>query len=462
MTRERSNDRWIAMAAVVVTVAGVGRAVRAWQLRDQVALVWNDTADFVASSRSSWLGTDLWAGRRSPAAPVLLKLVGGGEQAYLGAQATLAALCWAALAASVWTAVPGRRARVVAVGLVAAFSVTTPVVMWESSVLSESLATSGLALVAAAVVQLARGVTWPRAAAVLAALALWLATRDSHAVAGVAGGLALVAVVATVALVARRGGRPAGPALRPLAAVGAGAVLLGGLAAWGAEHGERGDFPMVNVFEARVLPYPDRVRWFADHGMPQAGEFLGDDARAPHREPGQAPIVSISPDDPELGPWLAWVAADGRAAFARYVATHPLYLVTEPLATPERTFNNARGDRDLYAPPGLPTVPLVDGLLAPGTLTVLMVAAVVVGWAFGGGQVSPLLVAGAVIAGLAVPHGLFAWHSDGMETARHLVVPALQLHLGVLLMAVGAGELAWRPEPAPEAGLETGVRSGHA
>jgi hypothetical protein len=462
MTGERSSDRWIAVVTVVVAVAGVGRIVRAWQLHDRVAMVWNDTAEFVTSSRSSWLGTDLWAGPRSPAAPVLLKLVGGDKQAYLGAQATLAALCWAALAASVWTAVPGRRARVVAVGLVAAFSVTTPVVMWESSVLSESLATSGLALLAAAIVQLGRGVTWPRAAAVLAALGLWLAIRDSHTVAVVAGGLALLAAVATLALRVRRDRRPAGAALRPLAVVGAVAVLLGGLAAWGAEHGERGDFPMVNVYEARVLPYPGRVRWFADHGMPQAEEFVGDDARVPYREPGLTPMVFVAPDDPEMGPWLAWVAADGRAAFVRYVATHPLYLVTEPLTSPERTFNNAQGDRGFYAPPGLPAVPLVDGLLAPSTVTVLMVAAVVVGWAFGRRRTSPVLVAGAVLTVLAVPHGLFAWHSDGMETARHLVVPALQLHLGVLLMAIGAGELAWRRESGPDVGVEAGVRSGHA
>ena len=39
-----------------------------------------------------------------------------------------------------------------------------------------------------------------------------------------------------------------------------------------------------------------------------------------------------------------------------------------------------------------------------------------------------------------MPHGLTAWHSDGMETARHLVVPSMQLHLGVLLMALGT---AW-------------------
>ena len=48
---------------------------------------------------------------------------------------------------------------------------------------------------------------------------------------------------------------------------------------------------------------------------------------------------------------------------------------------------------------------------------------------------------------LALPHGAVAWHSDGMETARHLVVPALQLHLGVLLMVIGLLPAAARSTP---------------
>ena len=66
-------------------------------------------------------------------------------------------------------------------------------------------------------------------------------------------------------------------------------------------------------------------------------------------------------------------------------------------------------------------------------------------------------VAGAVTAALALPHGAVAWHSAGMETARHLVVPALQFHLGVLLVLVGL-----LPVPVGAAGEAeaSGVRSG--
>ena len=47
------------------------------------------------------------------------------------------------------------------------------------------------------------------------------------------------------------------------------------------------------------------------------------------------------------------------------------------------------------------------------------------------------MLAGAAAVALAVPHALVSRHSDGMETARHLVVPVLQLHLGALLVVTG-------------------------
>lgn len=43
---------------------------------------------------------------------------------------------------------------------------------------------------------------------------------------------------------------------------------------------------------------------------------------------------------------------------------------------------------------------------------------------------------GVVTLVLALRHAALAWHADAMETARHLIVPVVQLHLGVLLLAV--------------------------
>ncbi len=148
----------VAALAVALVVAGVARV---WQVAGRPPLGWNDTVDFVASSQAPWASTGLWAGPRPPAVPVVLKLVGEAPGTYVHVQVGLAVVCWAVLAASVATVVRGR-ARWPAAAAVVAFSSTSPVTMWERSVLSESLALSLLALVLAAGLQVARGVTWPR------------------------------------------------------------------------------------------------------------------------------------------------------------------------------------------------------------------------------------------------------------------------------------------------------------
>jgi hypothetical protein len=442
--RRGVRDPRLLTRLVFVASAVLMAAVRAWQIAGRGAVWWNDSADFRASAGTGLFSLDRWAGPRTAAAPLVLSLAGFEPDRYVSWQAAIAVVCWASLATSVWTVIGGRRARWAGALAVVAFSCTVPVTIWERSVLSESLAASTLALTIAAALQLARGVTRWRVAAVLAASALWLLTRDSHAsvvlVAAVALGIGLV--VAEWRSRGRRTGdgrNDRDRAADALVSLACGLFALGALAWVAASHGNRHVYPLGNVFEARVLPYPDRVAWFADHGMPQAERFVGPDALAPVvGGGGLAPVTYVADDDPAMQEWLAWVARDGRGAFAAWMATHPAYLLAEPLRSPERTFNNALGDRSFYAPVDQRDVPLVTEVLIPNRSVVLAVVAAIAAWAawrrrWG----SPLLLVGAATVALALPHALVSWHSDGMETARHLMVPTLQLYLGALLMVLG-------------------------
>jgi len=451
--RRGVGDPWVRTALVFLASAAALAAVRAWQIVGREAVWWNDSADFLASAHTGLFSVERWAGPRTAAAPLVLSLARFEPGTYVGWQAAIAVACWAALATSVWTVMGAGRARWVGTLAVVVFACTVPVTMWERSVLSESLAASTLALTLAAALQLARGVTARRVVAVLAASVLWLITRDSHAAVVV---IAAVAVGACLVIAEWRGrGRPADDGSRERDRAVGGLVLLacwlftlGGVAWVAASHGHRYVYPLRNVFEARVLPYPDRVAWFADHGMPQADRFTGPDAPAPAvRGGGDAPVVYVADDEPDIQEWRAWVAQHGRGALAAWMATHPAYLVTEPLRDPERTFNNAEGDRSFYAPADQRELPLVTDVLVPHRWVALAVVVAVAAWAtrrrrWG----SPLLLVGAGTVALALPHALVSWHTDGMETARHLMMPALQLYLGALLMVLGV--LGARPGPA--------------
>jgi hypothetical protein len=154
----------------------------------------------------------------------------------------------------------------------------------------------------------------------MGAVVAWLTVRDSHASVVLAAAFTLVAALVGKEVHRRRVARRAGDApaarpawTRPSAVLACGLLVAGGVATVAASHGKRHVYPLRNVFQARVLPYSDRVDWFAAHGMPQADRFAGPEALAPYREEGQAPVVFVGNDDRKLRPWLEWVERDGRA-----------------------------------------------------------------------------------------------------------------------------------------------------
>lgn len=432
--------RWSTWAAAVtepqrvtVVVAIVGLAVRWWVRRGAYPLEWNDSFDYLASSHTPWLSTARWLGPRPALAPVVLSLAGSSVRTFVTVQTAVAAGAWALLAGAVATTLgPGWRRWLAAFGVLA-ISLTWPVTMWDQQVLTESLALSSLALVAAATVWASERLTRPRAAAVVAAALVALAVRDSHVVPVALGGLGMIAWALLRHPRRRRLALVTGAYLAGLA------LLVAGSAQW--SHRDR--VPLEHVYAVRILPYPQRVAWFGHHGMPDASQFA---TLPPVLTPGKAPYTSLNPL-PAWAAWRRWLAADGKAALAEYAVTHPGYLVGETRHRPERVFNNGDG-LATYRPLHLREVPGLARVAYPAPLLAFVAALpllVLASWRRA--LRSPTVVAGSILIATSIPHALAAWHSDGMESARHLLIPAMQVRIGALLVLVGAALARPRGHP---------------
>ncbi len=425
---------WCAFAIYLVVQARLGPP-----------LVWNDSTVYVGMAHRALWSRAVWVGPRPPLTPLLLK-VAGGATATVTIQSVIAAVAWGTLAGMVSRLVgPGWR-RYVAGFAVLAFASTLPIVMWNRSELSESLSLSLLALVVAGFIAVARRPTWGRVAATALACLGFAATRDAQV-----WTVAILALVTGVYAATRFG-------VDPSTGRRAGALALGllgvvALCEWGTLASHRTTPNTADVLFVRVFPFPDRVAWFADHGMPQAGR-IDQLARTTATPPDGVKVVGISPHNPAFQPVERWLRADGDATYLLWLATHPVYVVSEPLRRPERALNFAQGDLLFYAPANHTLRSPQTTLLWPPLTEALMLAAVAAylgivtnswrdrAW----WTVVVLTLVG--VAGMLV-----AWHGDGQEVTRHTIEGMAEARLGVwILLVVGLLRLpAFDPNRSREA-----------
>jgi hypothetical protein len=205
-----------------------------------------------------------------------------------------------------------------------------------------------------------------------------------------------------------------------------------------------------NALAVRVFPYPSRIAWFGDHGMPQAARLT----RLAHARPAtsdDAPVVAIDLADPDFQPLSRWMRTDAARTYVEWLLLHPGTVLTEPLLRPERAYNNAEGHLSFYAADDRTDAPVLTTILYPPW-----------GWVVVGGLVA---VAGgiflaldrrrdwvviALLGALGLAHMLISWHGDGMEATRHASVGNVQVRLGVLLLLLLLLLLDGRRAAAPE------------
>jgi hypothetical protein len=422
-----------ATGSLVATVAALaGWCAFAWYLLAQAragpAIIWNDSRAYAAVASKPLWSSGFWAGQRPPLTPLLIKAF-GTSSGLVTAQAVIAAVAWGILAWTVGRVVaPGWR-RVVAIWVMLGFATTLPITMWNRSVLSESLAMSLLALVVAGSIWTVRRSTWPRIGATSAACLGFAATRDTQVW---TVGLLAAAVCVYALTLLRRDHQEAVRA----GVLGVCLLVIVLLTEWGTLSSDRTTQDTAHVFAVRVFPYPDRVAWFAAHGMPQQIR-IDQLARATPAPAHAAKAVTFDRNDPAFGPLEHWLVTKGTETYLRWVVVHPWYVVSEPLRRPERSYNFAQGDLTFYAAATNRMESPLTLVMWPPLVEFSLISALAVYLAVLSGvwreRAWRLVV---VLAGIGVVAILIAWHGDGQEVTRHTVEGLAEVRLGVWILVV--------------------------
>ena len=400
-----------------------------WQATAGDPLIWNDSEAYQSIAKHPVISHGFLFGRRPPLVPVLVKLT-GSAQAFIVVQSVIAVASWSFLAWTVGRTVPSGWRRLAASWTILAFASSVPVVLWNRSLLSESLSISAIALLTAALIWLVRQMTWPRVLAVAAACVVLAFGRD--ALEGLVGLLGMVAAIGSLGCWRRR--RTA--AIR-LGALAAGLLGLFALAVLGTSVSQRPTANVTAVFAVRVFPFPDRVNWFAAHGMPEKSAIEGI-ARGTGDPSGRdAKVVAVPLSGTTFAPLRHWIATSGPSEYLLWLVSHPLYDLTEPLVRPERSFNFARGNLLFYAAStGRSDSPLTVVLWPPFLgFVVLACASLFIGiWNRVWNDRLWLLGLALTVFGLWT--SLIAWHGDGQEVTRHMIEGLVQVRIGVVLMVI--------------------------
>jgi hypothetical protein len=421
---------------------------RLWQGTTAPTLIWQDSKNYETIGSQALWSSGFWFGGRPPLTPFLWKLTGSPDAFAIG-QTLISVIAWTLLGWTVGCLFPPGWRRLTGYLVILAFATTTPIVLWDRSVLSESLALSGLALLFASALRLAQKAT-PRRAGFLVGAALWCAlARDTEILLPATLGVALL----IFALTRRRR-----PTFTVSMVTGFALLLAAGFCIATVVESGRDTLNTTDNLYVRVFPYPARVAWFSAHGMPEAKQIDKLAATEPRPTHGTAKTVFPDLSSGEFVHLNAWINGHGATTYTLWIIEHPWLVVLEPFRRPERSFNNAGGDINGYAAQNKVTSGLSPVLWPPWVWLLGVAAAVVVLLDERNLQVNRVVEALVGLGLLGIVAMFAAWSGDGQETTRHTLEGLAEVHLAVLIMLLYV-TLARAPArveasaPEPMAGL---------
>ena len=197
--------------------------------------------------------------------------------------------------------------------------------------------------------------------------------------------------------------------------------------------------PFYNVMGKRILPVPEHVAYFSEHGMPVSPAL--------YERTGKSTNAGDNAffNDPRLEEFRLWTKRSGKTTYIRFLLSHPLYAITAPaLQFPYVFLKDMSWFLSGHMIPGhlFPRLSIrLNDQLATATAYLLLVGyGVTIGLFFlywyrllhG----SPWLAVPLIMILLSIPHLWLVWHGDTGEVRRHGVIPIVQACLGFTLLYV--------------------------
>jgi len=370
-----------------------------------------------ASTESIWTA-QFWMGQRPFVAILFYKICGSNPQRIILMQCIFSALCWSFLgyAASRWVKTTVLKPLVI---LAFAFvAVWWNVSGWYRALLTESFSMSVFALWLA-VALLFDDRPKSMLGLFLVATALFIFGREAWSWFGM-----MAIFLFTVERMFFRKDRKAQGFYRLIMAASTLVFFIS--ASQISQKAGRHHFSFLNVLTKRILVDPDHVTWFQENGAPLE-EILSDSRGWPGKWATDLDGALLK--DPRFKPFHYWVRDHGRSVYAKFLMTHPSYVLTSAWAAREEVYVwNIRGYHKNR--PKSKILDLADLLFNPGR--VLLYAFMLITWlvyaCWKRLSLTPCILA--ICTGF---NGLLTFHGDAMEVKRHCIMVALVYTVSAIL-----------------------------
>jgi hypothetical protein len=205
-----------------------------------------------------------------------------------------------------------------------------------------------------------------------------------------------------------------------LAGVLLGALLVSDISA---NLGERWQYSMANVVMLRVLPHADVKADFEKLGMPHVSDALKPQSRRAYA-------------DPRLASLREWVNTRGKAAYERYLLSHPRFFVLAPASHAHVLLGHSllsyRAEGFEPHEPAAVEFLWASQTWGPRAVVIAALSLALLVWRRT--RRSPFVWFGVVLAALAYPHLTVVYHGDPLEPWRHCLLVNVQLDLALVLL----------------------------